>query len=341
MALVPAGVAFDVSSKALSIDGVSVKIYYFADDPTMPWFFAKPIHTRLGATKIGHTLKRVSASRKSSLGDLIKAKGQPQGGSSDDPPLNQNDKKAIYVNEYGLYDVMLGSQKEEAVPFREWVTGVVLPSLRRTGTYSVAASPVDESSSLQVERQLAQLEREEDRKRQRHEEEMTQLREEREQKRLRHEKEMQRQDKELAEISARSAQQVDQSYFARLAAAAKALEDGLIDQAEHDRVVQAIRPKRADAVTIYEYVTKILRGDAKRVAAVEREMKRLVESGQHRKPAAERDGLGRILYFSGPDGPEIARVYQTEVDKQNRVAHGQQRLTVTTAAASSSSDGCS
>jgi hypothetical protein len=29
------------------------------------------------------------------------------------------------------------------------------------------------------------------------------------------------------------------------------------------------------------------------------------------------------------DGPEIARVYQTEVDKQNRVAHGQQRLTVT------------
>ena len=32
---------------------------------------------------------------------------------------------------------------------------------------------------------------------------------------------------------------------------------------------------------------------------------------------------------SRPDGPEIARVYQTEVDKQNRVAHGQQRLTVT------------
>ena len=27
----------------------------------------------------------------------------------------QNDKKAIYVNEPGLYDVLLGSHKEEAV----------------------------------------------------------------------------------------------------------------------------------------------------------------------------------------------------------------------------------
>jgi prophage antirepressor-like protein len=147
MALVPAGVAFDASSKALSINGTHVKIYFFADDPMMPWFFAKPIHTRLGATKIGQTLKRVSASRKSSLGDLIAAKGQPVGVGSSDPTFGYHDKKAIYINEPGLYDVLLGSHKEEAVLFRDWVTGVVLLSLRRTGTYSVSQSmPVEDDS---------------------------------------------------------------------------------------------------------------------------------------------------------------------------------------------------
>ena len=137
MVLVPAGVSFDADTRALSINGMPVKIYYFQDNPTMPWFCAKPIHTRLGATKIGHTLARVSASRKSSLKDLIDTKGQPLNGGGSF--CNQNDLKAMYVNEPGLYDIILGSHKEEAMAFRDWVTGDVLPTLRQTGSYSVAA----------------------------------------------------------------------------------------------------------------------------------------------------------------------------------------------------------
>lgn len=44
---------------------------------------------------------------------------------------------AIIVNESGLYNVILRSDKPEAKPFRKWVTSEVLPSIRKTGSYSV------------------------------------------------------------------------------------------------------------------------------------------------------------------------------------------------------------
>ena len=39
------------------------------------------------------------------------------------------------VNESGLYSVILRSDKEEAKPFRKWVTSEVLPSIRKHGAY--------------------------------------------------------------------------------------------------------------------------------------------------------------------------------------------------------------
>lgn len=42
---------------------------------------------------------------------------------------------ATFVNEDGLYDVILDSRKPEAKAFRKWVTSEVLPSIRRHGAY--------------------------------------------------------------------------------------------------------------------------------------------------------------------------------------------------------------
>lgn len=42
-----------------------------------------------------------------------------------------------FVNEDGLYDVILDSRKQEAKAFRKWVTSEVLPSIRRHGVYMV------------------------------------------------------------------------------------------------------------------------------------------------------------------------------------------------------------
>ena len=51
-------------------------------------------------------------------------------------------QQALFVNEDGLYDVILDSRKPEARQFRKWVTSDVLPSIRKTGGY-IAASQED------------------------------------------------------------------------------------------------------------------------------------------------------------------------------------------------------
>jgi len=44
-------------------------------------------------------------------------------------------QQANFVNEDGLYDVVLDSRKPEAKQFRKWVTSDVLPSIRKHGAY--------------------------------------------------------------------------------------------------------------------------------------------------------------------------------------------------------------
>lgn len=39
------------------------------------------------------------------------------------------------INESGLYNVILRSDKPEAKPFRKWVTSEVLPTIRKHGAY--------------------------------------------------------------------------------------------------------------------------------------------------------------------------------------------------------------
>lgn len=46
------------------------------------------------------------------------------------------EQQALFVNEDGLYDVILDSRKPKAKAFRKWVTSEVLPSIRKTGSYS-------------------------------------------------------------------------------------------------------------------------------------------------------------------------------------------------------------
>ena len=43
-----------------------------------------------------------------------------------------------FVNEYGLYNLVLGSRKPEAKKFKRWITHEVIPSIRKTGAYEVS-----------------------------------------------------------------------------------------------------------------------------------------------------------------------------------------------------------
>lgn len=73
------------------------------------------------------------------------------------------------INESGLYNVILRSDKPEAKPFRKWVTSEVLPTIRKTGGYGQKAlSPVEMFSlqaqiNVEQERRLKAVEEKQDR----------------------------------------------------------------------------------------------------------------------------------------------------------------------------------
>lgn len=53
-----------------------------------------------------------------------------------------------FVNESGVYSLIFGSKQERAKEFKHWVTSEVLPSIRKTGQYSIAQPSINDK--LQV-----------------------------------------------------------------------------------------------------------------------------------------------------------------------------------------------
>ena len=51
---------------------------------------------------------------------------------------NAGRKGEILINEYGLYDLIMSSPLPQAKEFKKWVTHEVLPSIRKTGNYSLS-----------------------------------------------------------------------------------------------------------------------------------------------------------------------------------------------------------
>jgi len=67
-------------------------------------------------------------------------------------------QKLTFVNEDGLYDVILDSRKPEAKRFRKWVTSVVLPSIRKTGMYIDASRPISGDQLILIGQRMKELE---------------------------------------------------------------------------------------------------------------------------------------------------------------------------------------
>lgn len=63
-------------------------------------------------------------------------------------------QKTQVINESGLYNVILRSDKPEAKPFRKWVTSEVLPSIRKTGTYNITNK---QSKTLEIKETNARV----------------------------------------------------------------------------------------------------------------------------------------------------------------------------------------
>ena len=54
----------------------------------------------------------------------------------------------VFVSESGMYDLVMMSRKPEAKAFKRWVTHEVLPSIRKTGSYSVTQTQVSRKDQL-------------------------------------------------------------------------------------------------------------------------------------------------------------------------------------------------
>jgi prophage antirepressor-like protein len=90
-----------------------------------PWFAAVDVCEVLEIVNPSHALKRLEEDERASF------------------KLGHNEMN--FVNEPGLYSLILGSRKTEAKQFKRWITHEVLPSIRKTGQY---IKPLSEREQL-------------------------------------------------------------------------------------------------------------------------------------------------------------------------------------------------
>lgn len=69
--------------------------------------------------------------------------------------LNVPPRGLTIINESGMYGLVLGSKLESARRFKHWVTSEVLPSIRKTGSYSMKES--NDSTSNTVDKKLDEI----------------------------------------------------------------------------------------------------------------------------------------------------------------------------------------
>lgn len=88
-----------------------------------------------------------------------KTRLKPDGAIAADVQTNGGVQRATFINEGNLYRVIFQSKKPEAERFTDWITEVVIPSIRKNGMFSVNQSLSPQLQLMQsMVNQLAQQE---------------------------------------------------------------------------------------------------------------------------------------------------------------------------------------
>jgi prophage antirepressor-like protein len=74
-----------------------------------------------------------------------------------DTITNGGVQQATFINESNLYKLIFQSRKLQAEKFSDWVTGEVLPTLRKTGTYTMPAMSKELQAILMVDNKTEEL----------------------------------------------------------------------------------------------------------------------------------------------------------------------------------------
>lgn len=113
-----------------------------------PWFVAADVCKALDIGNPSDAIRRLDADEVT----LVSIEGASNG-----KPVNA-------VNEPGLYGMILGSRKPEAKAFKRWIKHDILPTLRKTGTYTARTMTPNEiiaaiaADNVEKERRLKSLE---------------------------------------------------------------------------------------------------------------------------------------------------------------------------------------
>ena len=108
------------------------------DEKGEPWFCAKDLCDALGYKRADLAVKQHVNPH-----DAAKRCVWVEVGKKKDGTPAKRLTQMIFVNESGFYALVLGSKLPSAVMFKDWVTSVVLPQIRKTGGYI----PVHEGES--------------------------------------------------------------------------------------------------------------------------------------------------------------------------------------------------
>lgn len=111
----------------------------FADENGEPWFYGNDVAKILGYGDLDKAIRdHVDEEDRKSLKYKASAK---MAGSLWTNPNDFSSK--IVITESGVYSLVFGSNLPSARQFERWVTKEVLPSIRKTGSYSITKTNMD------------------------------------------------------------------------------------------------------------------------------------------------------------------------------------------------------
>ena len=104
------------------------KVQTIVDSNNNVWFQGNSIASILGYSNVQKAVRTHVDQDDRTIRSLIE--GVPKMGT-----LNLNENNQIYINESGMYSLILRSKLETAKAFKRFVTSEILPSIRKTGIY--------------------------------------------------------------------------------------------------------------------------------------------------------------------------------------------------------------
>lgn len=107
-----------------------------------PWFVGKDVATALGYTNPQKAIKDHVDDEDRTVNDSFTVNGT----------------MGILINESGLYSLIFASKLDSAKKFKRWVTSEVLPTIRKTGEYSLTLEDRKKREHERIRRVLRNME---------------------------------------------------------------------------------------------------------------------------------------------------------------------------------------